>query len=151
MSAFADAIDRDSWAQMESRVQRNTERILEILAANELFATFFVLGWVAERFPALIRAIASAGHEVACHGYSHRLVYKQSKVEFIEETRKALAILEDQVQAPIRGYRAASYSVTKDSLWALDVLVDCGFKYRLQHFPDSARSLRDGRHQSLAT
>lgn len=92
-------------------------------------ATFFVLGWVAERFPDLIRAIHERGHEVASHGFSHRLVYEQTPAEFREETVRSKKLLEDLIGVPVRGYRAASYSITKRSLWALDVIAEAGFEY----------------------
>jgi polysaccharide deacetylase family protein (PEP-CTERM system associated) len=98
-------------------------------------ATFFVLGWVAERQPDLVAEIASRGHEVACHGYSHQLVYNQEPDVFYEETRRAKDILEDIVGTPVLGYRAASYSITQRSRWALDMLVELGFVYDSSIFP----------------
>jgi polysaccharide deacetylase family protein (PEP-CTERM system associated) len=94
-----------------------------------------VLGWVAERYPELIRDIATDGHEIACHGYSHRLVYEQSPEEFREETVRSKNLLEDITGAQVLGYRAASYSVVRDSLWALDILVELGFTYDSSIFP----------------
>jgi polysaccharide deacetylase family protein (PEP-CTERM system associated) len=135
VQAFAAHIDRRSWDGRESRVVANTRRLLEMFDEFGVRATFFVLGWVAEREPALIREIHARGHEVACHGYSHRLVYTQTPEEFADETRRAKQILEDIVGVPMLGYRAASYSIVRDSLWALDVLTELGFHYDSSIFP----------------
>lgn len=135
VAALAEAVDRDSWDGRPARVHHNTSRLLELLAARGVRATFFVLGWVAERHPAIVREIAAAGHEVACHGYSHEPVYRQSPAVFREETLRARGLLEDQAQAPVRGYRAATWSITCDSLWALDTLVELGFRYDSSIFP----------------
>ena len=97
--------------------------------------TFFVLGWVAERCPGLVRTLAERGHEVACHGYSHQLIYGQTPGVFRAETVRAKACLEDQAQRPVLGYRAASYSITKRSLWALDILADLCFTHDSSIFP----------------
>lgn len=131
VSAFNNAIDRLSWDDRSRRVDGNTRGLLEILDGAGIKATFFVLGWVAEREPALVKAIAAAGHEIASHGYSHKLIYTQAKDEFSEETRKSKIILEDLVQSPVTTYRAASYSITRASLWALDVLYEAGFRNRI--------------------
>ena len=135
VSAFSNSISRDSWSKQESRVVANTRRLLELFAETNVRATFFVLGCVAEQFPHLVREIANSGHEVACHGYSHRLVYTQSPTEFRDETRRSKECLEDQIGAAVLGYRAASYSIVRDSLWALDILVELGFKYDSSIFP----------------
>jgi polysaccharide deacetylase family protein (PEP-CTERM system associated) len=135
VSAFADAVRREDWESMERRYEHNTSRVLDVLGAAEVRATFFVLGWVAERSPALVRRIAAAGHEVACHGYSHQLIYRQTREEFERETRLSKAIIEETIGAPVFGYRAASYSITRESLWALDVLLDAGFTYDSSIFP----------------
>src|SRR5579871_567491 len=135
VAALSSAIARDSWGSRELRVEANVERLLTILADHSVQATFFVLGWLAERTPALVRRIAAAGHEIACHGYSHQLVYKQSPQEFREETVRAKAFLEDTIGHAVHGYRAASFSVTRQSLWALDVLIDAGFRYDSSIFP----------------
>lgn len=135
VSAFAGSINRGEWGQYPLRVERNTQRLLELFDSAGIKATFFVLGWVAERVPELIRQIAAQGHEVACHGYSHQLVYNQDPVTFREETLHSKALLEDIIQAPVRGYRAASYSITEKSLWALDILVEAGFSYDSSIFP----------------
>lgn len=135
VSAFADAVSRGEWPAMPSRVERNTRDLLDLFDEHNYRATFFVLGWVAERHPALVREIAARGHEVASHGYSHELIYKQNIDVFRDETLKSKSMLEDMVQKPVLGYRAASYSITEKSLWALDVLVDAGFKYDSSIFP----------------
>jgi polysaccharide deacetylase family protein (PEP-CTERM system associated) len=135
VSAFADRIDPADWDSYAPRVCENTHRLLALFARHGVKATFFVLGWVAERQPALVREIASTGHEVACHGWSHQLVYSQDRDVFREETLRSKALLEDLLGAPVAGYRAASYSVTADSLWALDVLAEAGFEYDSSIFP----------------
>jgi len=135
VAALAGAVDRSSWESTPRRVERSTGLLLEILASSNTRATFFFLGWVAEREPQLVRRVAAAGHEIACHGYSHRLVYEQTPEEFREETLRSKVLLEDQAQAPVLGYRAASYSITRRSLWALDTLVEAGFVYDSSIFP----------------
>lgn len=135
VSAFAGSIDRQEWEKHSLRVENNTQRLLDMFDEYDAKATFFVLGWVAERENALIREIANRGHEIACHGYSHQLVYDQSPDIFREETVRSKAILEDITQTRVRGYRAASYSITERSLWALDILVETGFDYDSSIFP----------------
>jgi polysaccharide deacetylase family protein (PEP-CTERM system associated) len=135
VAALSSAISQDSWPTREYRVERNTERLLSLLADRGVHGTFFVLGWVAERSPGLLKRIAQGGHEIACHGYSHQLVYRQSPGEFREETRRAKSLLEDAVGQPVLGYRAASFSITRASLWALDILIDLGFAYDSSIFP----------------
>jgi polysaccharide deacetylase family protein (PEP-CTERM system associated) len=135
VGAFDGVIDRADWPKFELRVQRNTERLLELFERSNVKGTFFVLGWVAEREPALIRKIAAAGHEIACHGETHQLVFKQSPELFLSETTTAKQRLEDITGAAVLGYRAASYSVTRKSLWALQILEDLGFVYDSSVFP----------------
>jgi polysaccharide deacetylase family protein (PEP-CTERM system associated) len=135
VSAFRDRIEYRDWDGYESRVVANTRRTLDVFDDAGVKATFFVLGWVAEREPGLVPQIVARGHEVASHGYSHRLVYQQTPAEFRAETARAKAILEDQSGRTIRGYRAASFSIVEASRWALDVLVDCGFEYDSSFFP----------------
>lgn len=135
VSAFARAVRRDDWGGLESRVEANTERLLQLFADAGVRATFFVLGWVAERRPGLVRRIADGGHEVACHGWSHRLIYHQDPATFESETSRAKAVLEDHSGQTVRGYRAASYSITSESLWALDILAKLGFTYDSSIFP----------------
>jgi polysaccharide deacetylase family protein (PEP-CTERM system associated) len=135
VAALAPAIPRASWPTREYRVEKNTERLLALLARRGVQGTFFVLGWVAERSPALIQRIAAAGHEIACHGYSHELVYRQTQGVFREETTRSKKYLEDLLGTAVAGYRAASFSITQQSLWALDVLIDLGFQYDSSVFP----------------
>jgi polysaccharide deacetylase family protein (PEP-CTERM system associated) len=135
VSAFESVVQFESWNQYESRVVRNTERILEIFDEYQAKATFFVLGHVAERHPTLVRIIQARGHEIASHGYSHRRIYTQTPQQFREETRKAKTLVEDISGEPIIGYRAASYSVIQESLWALDILAEEGFRYDSSIFP----------------
>jgi len=135
VAALSAVITRDSWATREYRVEANTERLLALLAERQVRGTFFVLGWVAGRSPGLVRRIAQDGHEIACHGFSHQLVYRQSPQEFRQETTRAKECLEDIIGQAVLGYRAASFSVTRASLWALDVLIDLGFRYDSSIFP----------------
>lgn len=135
VAALAPSIPRDSWSTREARVERNTDLLLSLLAERDILATFFVLGWTAERHPALVKRIAAAGHEIASHGFSHKLIYTQSREEFRQETTRSKALLEDLTGQQIAGYRAASFSITRRSLWALDVLIDLGFRYDSSIFP----------------
>jgi polysaccharide deacetylase family protein (PEP-CTERM system associated) len=135
VSAFEDRVPRSEWDRFESRVCRNTERLLSIFAEHHVLATFFVLGWVAERFPGLVRTIAGAGHEVASHGYAHRLVYEMTPSQFLDDLRRAKAAIEDACGRPVQGYRAPSYSITRQSLWALDILAAEGYLYDASVFP----------------
>ncbi len=135
VSAFADTLDRTQWDSISPRVEDNTRKLLDLFASRDTQATFFVLGWVAERFPQLVRDIAGHGHEVASHGYSHQLVYSQKPEVFREETAKSKMMLEDITGLAVDGYRAASYSITGKSLWALDILTELGFKYDSSIFP----------------
>ncbi|MDH5611250.1 MAG: DUF3473 domain-containing protein [Gammaproteobacteria bacterium] len=135
VSAFAKSINQQDWDKYPLRVGNNTRRLLDLFDEYEVKATFFVLGWVAERARDLVKEIANRGHEVACHGYSHQLVYNQSPEVFREETFRSKHLLEDIAQTPIRGYRAASYSITSRSLWALDILAEAGFDYDSSIFP----------------
>lgn len=135
VSAFDGIVPRSEWAKMESRVTRNTERLLDIFREHGVRSTFFVLGWVAERHPGLVRAIADAGHEIASHGYAHRLIYDQTLTAFRDDVRRAKALLEDACGRHVIGYRAPSYSITPRSLWALDVLLEEGYQYDSSIFP----------------
>ncbi|MGH8177839.1 MAG: XrtA system polysaccharide deacetylase [Steroidobacter sp.] len=135
VTAFAQTLDRARWPTLESRVEQNTRRLLEVFGRRGVRATFFVLGWVAERAPALIRELHRAGHEIACHGLTHELVYKQTPALFRTETQRAKSLLEDLTGAKVRGYRAATYSITAQSLWALDILEELGFEYDSSVFP----------------
>src|SRR3989440_1788719 len=135
VAALAPSVHRDSWISRESRVVGNTQKLLAIFEEFDVRGTFFVLGWVAERYPQLVRDIAAHGHEIACHGYSHRLVYEQSPQEFYQETHRAKNLLQELTGSAVLGYRAASYSIVRESLWALDILVELGFVYDSSIFP----------------
>ncbi len=166
--AFSRVIRFEDWDKFECRIERNTDRLLEVLnsvpcpqhldlppnasrfASDDLVSslyarrsapcespkgTFFVLGWIAERYPDLVRRIQKEGHEIACHGYAHQLIYSQSKEEFREDIKKSKAILQDITGSEVMGYRAPSYSITNKSSWAFEVLVEEGFKYDSSIFP----------------
>jgi len=120
------AIRRDSWDSQVLRVEQNTDRMLELLDTHDAKSTFFVLGWVAERCPQLVRRIAEAGHEVASHGYGHELIYDLTPAAFREDVLRANGLLEDITGAKVRGYRAPSFSITD---WAVDILLDVGVEY----------------------
>jgi polysaccharide deacetylase family protein (PEP-CTERM system associated) len=135
VSAFAKSVSPHDWDNFSLRVEKNTHKLLDLFDERQIKATFFVLGWVAERENSLILEIANRGHEVACHGYSHQLVYNQSPDVFRQETIRSKSLLEDIIQQPVRGYRAASYSITNRSLWALDILAEAGFDYDSSIFP----------------
>ncbi|MDL1888083.1 DUF3473 domain-containing protein [Nitrospirales bacterium NOB] len=135
VSAFESPMRRRHWSQLESRVEANTEKLLNLLNAANVRATFFILGWVAERFPSLVRRIASIGHEVASHGYGHELITSQTPAMFREDIRKAKGILEDILASPVLGYRAPSFSITRDTMWATEILVQEGYRYDSSVFP----------------
>ena len=137
--AFERLIGRDAWERYPSRVVPNTRRILRLLAARQVRATFFVLGWVAERHPELVREIAAAGHEIGTHGYWHELIYRQTPAEFAEDLRRSIAAIERAAPGlRLLGYRAPAFSITRKSLWALDVLRECGLRYDSSIFPLAA-------------
>lgn len=135
VSVFDGLVPRSKWDDMESRVVANTMRLLEIFREYRVRSTFFVLGWVGERHPQLVAAIAAEGHEIASHGYAHRLIYDQTPAAFRDDVRRAKAILEDACGRPVVGYRAPSYSITPRSLWALDVLAEENYEYDSSIFP----------------
>lgn len=135
VSAFERNVSRKQWDTFPSRVEDNTRRLLDILAEFETKATFFVLGWVAERCGSLVKEIARQGHEIASHGYSHRLIYTQTRECFTEETAASKALLENLTGNRVLGYRAASFSITEKSLWALEILKNLGFSYDTSIFP----------------
>jgi len=135
VSGFEDVISRASWENFESRVEESTDRLLEILANACVSATFFMLGWTAERHPNLVRRIQAAGHELGCHSYAHRLVYKCTREEFREDTRRAKKLIEDLSGERVIGYRAPSFSITRRSLWALEILAEEGFEYDSSIYP----------------
>ena len=135
VEALAHVVQRSQWNRYACRVEGNTRRLLELFAAREVQATFFVVGWVAERFPALVREIVAAGHELACHSYWHRLVYQLNPKEFREDTQRAKDVIEQIAGLAIYGYRAPTYSIVASSLWALEILVELGFTYDSSIFP----------------
>jgi len=135
VTAFSGSIDSSQWASQPSRVEPNTEKVLEILGGAHCRATFFTLGWVAERFPQLVRRVADAGHEVACHSFAHRSVYELSREQFREDTIRAKNVIEDAAGIAVTGYRAPSFSITKSSAWAFEILADLGFKFDSSVFP----------------
>jgi polysaccharide deacetylase family protein (PEP-CTERM system associated) len=136
VNAFARQIQTKEWASYPLRVEQNTHRILDMLdELGGIKATFFILGWVAERIPALVREIQRRGHEIACHGYGHQLIYSIGPQKFREDVSRARIILEDICGERVVGYRAPSYSITTKSLWALDILVKEGFNYDSSIFP----------------
>jgi polysaccharide deacetylase family protein (PEP-CTERM system associated) len=135
VAALAKSIERSTWDHREYRAEVSTRRLLDLFEQSNIHATFFVLGWVAKRSPELVREIYRRGHEVASHGMSHKLVYDQTPDEFSRETYESKALLEDIIGAPVLGYRASTYSITRRSLWALDILQEAGFEYDSSIFP----------------
>jgi polysaccharide deacetylase family protein (PEP-CTERM system associated) len=135
VSAFEGVVPRADWDRIPNRVAHNTMRILELLDQHDAKCTFFMLGWVAERNPELIREIVSAGHELASHGYSHTRVTQQSPTQFREDVTRTKARLEELSGLEVRGYRAASYSIGTANLWALDVLAEVGHSYSSSIYP----------------
>jgi polysaccharide deacetylase family protein (PEP-CTERM system associated) len=135
VSAFAPYIRRNEWDSRECRVERNVDRILEMLATQGTHATFFTLGWVAERYPQLIHRIVAGGHELASHGYGHQRASDLSPAEFLEDVSRAKKILEDLGGAPVLGYRAPSFSIGTGNLWAFDSLAQAGYRYSSSVYP----------------
>lgn len=135
VSAFETISPPSSWAARESRVERNTERVLSLLAEANVMATFFVLGWVAQRHPSLVPRIAAQGHEIASHGYQHQRVGTQDRATYREDIRRSKQLLEEQLGAAVNGYRAPSYSITRQTDWAFDELLDAGYLYDSSIFP----------------
>jgi polysaccharide deacetylase family protein (PEP-CTERM system associated) len=125
----------DEWEQCESRVERNTRVLLDLLSRHNVEATFFVLGWIAERFPDLVREVESRGHEIASHGYSHRLLTSLTPEEFGADLRRSLDVLAGCCKQPVLGFRAPSFSVTRKTWWALDVMRSAGIAYDSSIFP----------------
>lgn len=135
VEAFADCVRVDSWDRWPSRVERNTRRVLEIFARYDVKATFFFVGWIAERFPFLVREVQDQGHEVACHSYWHQCIYKLTPDQFRADTKRAMAVIQEAAGVAVKGYRAPSWSITRQSLWALEILKDLGFIYDSSVFP----------------
>ena len=139
VGAFEDRIRRESWDGFERRVEANTHRLLDLCAEHAVLGTFFVLGWVAERCPGLVRAIGAAGHELASHGHEHRRVTEMSPEEFRQDVRRAKRVVEDAGGQVVLGYRAPNYSMVRETLWAMDVLLEEGFAYDSSIFPTRHR------------
>ncbi len=135
VSAFEGCIGRDRWDTMPVRVQKNTERILELFSAHQVKATFFMLGWVAERFPELVKAIVDQNHELASHGYSHFRVTSQTRDEFSNDITRTKKLLEDLSGVEVKGYRAPSYSIGKANLWAHEEIEQAGYLYSSSVYP----------------
>ena len=135
VSAFEGISPPDAWENREMRVERNTEKILGLLNARSVKATFFVLGWVAQRCPGLIGRIVAEGHEVASHGYGHQRLCNQSRQEFKNDVRRSKQLLEDISGQPVIGYRAPSYSISRETFWAFDELWEAGYQYDSSIFP----------------
>ena len=135
VSAFAPYIRRQDWDSRECRVERNVGRILEMLAERDVKATFFTLGWIAERYPQLVRDIVQGGHELASHGYGHERVSDLSPEAFSQDIQRAKALLEDLGGAPVLGYRAPSFSIGVGNLWAFDQLARAGYQYSSSIYP----------------
>jgi polysaccharide deacetylase family protein (PEP-CTERM system associated) len=135
VEAFAGQVARESWDRWPSRVMENTQRVLDLFDAHQAKATFFFVGWVAARFPHLVREVQSRGHELACHSYWHRTVYSLTREEFRADTRQAKRVIEDACGMAVNGYRAPSWSITKQCLWALDILAEEGFTYDSSIYP----------------
>ena len=135
VAAFAPYIDRGRWDTMPCRVERNIARILELLDRHDTRATFFTLGWIAERYPAMIRDIVARGHELASHGYSHRRASEQTREAFHDDLARAKALLEDIGGVAVRGYRAPSFSIGASNLWAHEVIAETGHAYSSSVYP----------------
>lgn len=135
VSAFEKHIRRQDWDALPCRVEHNTDRVLGLFADHEVKATFFMLGWVAERYPDLVRRIVAAGHELASHGYSHVRVTQQTPQQFRDDVIRTKQLLEDLSGRPIHGYRAASYSIGAKNLWALEILQETGHLYSSSIYP----------------
>jgi polysaccharide deacetylase family protein (PEP-CTERM system associated) len=135
VSAFAPYIARDSWPERECRVEANIDRILAILEAGNVHATFFTLGWIAERYPAMVRRIVAGGHELASHGYGHLRASDQDRAAFMQDIGSSKAILEDIGGQAVLGYRAPSFSIGHGNLWALDALSEAGYRYSSSIYP----------------
>ncbi len=135
VSAFAPHIPRDSWPSLTSRVEGNIERILKLLDESGVHATFFTLGWIAERYPAMVRRIVENGHELASHGYAHLRASDQKAEEFLDDITRSKALLEDIGGQKVLGYRAPSFSIGSKNLWALDLLLQADYRYSSSIYP----------------
>jgi len=129
VAAFWSVARRREWDQLASRVEHNTRKIADLLSEHSTKATFFVLGWVAERHPDIVKDLVQQGHEIASHGYGHELVHTQTPTQFREDVRRSKQILEDLIGRPVMGYRAPSFSITSQTEWAISVLIEEGYRY----------------------
>jgi polysaccharide deacetylase family protein (PEP-CTERM system associated) len=134
-AAFADCIPRSRWSAQPCRVEANVERVLALLGASNVRATFFVLGWIARRYPDLVRAIAAAGHELGSHGYTHQSAAQLTRVQFIRDILRSKGVLEDLTGKAVLGYRAPECSIAPASRWALDALFQHGYRYSSSSYP----------------
>lgn len=135
VEAFKAVINRASWDSRPARVVESTERVLALLKTADASATFFVLGWVAERFPSLVQRIYAEGHEIASHGYAHEMVRSQTPRDFRDDVRRAKSILEDCIGVRVRGFRAPTFSIGRDNWWAYEILEDEGYAYSSSIYP----------------
>src|SRR5438067_5113096 len=135
VSAFAPHIPRSQWDRMPCRVERNVDLILEMLAGAKAGATFFTLGWIAERYPGVVRRIVEGGHEIASHGYAHLRVSEQTADEFFADIRRAKSVLEDLAGCEVKGYRAPSFSIGNTNGWAFDCIAKAGYRYSSSIYP----------------
>jgi polysaccharide deacetylase family protein (PEP-CTERM system associated) len=135
VSAFAGHVSRKNWDSMECRVERNIDRILDLLSLAGARATFFTLGWIAERYPAMTRRIADAGHELASHGFGHQRATEQHRDAFLADIRLAKAIIEHVAGCDVRGYRAPSFSIGRNNPWAFDAIAEAGYRYSSSLYP----------------
>jgi polysaccharide deacetylase family protein (PEP-CTERM system associated) len=144
------AVNYKSWDQQESRVERNTFKLLELLNSRKVIATFFVLGWIAERFPGLVKVIQEEGHEIASHGYAHQLVTAMGKEEFKTDILRSINVLEEICGKKPDGYRAPAFSITRKNKWAFEVLQQAGFRYDSSVYPFTMHPDYGFRNASLA-
>jgi polysaccharide deacetylase family protein (PEP-CTERM system associated) len=135
VSAMEPHVDRSDWDGMPCRVERNIDRLLEVLADHDSRATFFTLGWVAERYPQTVRRIVAAGHELGSHGYGHERVSQMTRAQFFDDVHRAKSILEDLAGLAVIGYRAPSFSIGRDNQWAFDSLIEAGYLYSSSVYP----------------
>lgn len=133
--AFADRVPRSAWNSYPLRVERNMHRILDLFDEHNVEATFFFVGWIADRMPNLVREVVARGHEVGCHSYWHRPIYRLNVNDFRQDTRMGIWAIEDAAGMPVLGYRAPTWSITSDSLWAIAVLMEEGFLYDSSIYP----------------
>ncbi|MFH1924581.1 MAG: XrtA system polysaccharide deacetylase [Planctomycetota bacterium] len=135
VQSFAKTVHPRDWDQHESRVVANTRRILRLLENHQVHGTFFILGWVADRFPELVQEIHQAGHEIGCHSFWHRLIYNMTPEDFREDLLQGCKAIEEITDQRVTAFRAPSFSITEQSLWALDILIEEGFRYDSSIFP----------------